>query len=235
VAATRDRDLLDEAPDRHRVVLTYAPMKPPPPLRAIAVLLALVAAAPAAADTVRYQRFRGLEDVTVAGAQVNPYRLRLSYRLPATWHARGKASGVARTFGPVGRSCRFTVRVSARAVADAAGQTAGTRLAGVLPAKGRALLDQGTRRNAAWRIVRGAGSDFTGLLVRPAPTVREQPANGRVWLEVRFSARADPSASCNIGRARVPIQQTGDALATAEVGGFDLTPRSASPRSRSPA
>lgn len=198
------------------------------------LVLALAWAAPAAADSVRYERFGGLQDVTVDGAQVNPYRLRLSYRLPATWHPRGKASGVARTFGPVG-SCRFSVRVSARAVADAAGQTAATRLAGVLPAKGRALLDQGTRRNAAWRIVRGAGSDFTGLLVRPAPTVRDQPANGRVWLEVRFSARADPSASCNIGRARVPIQQTGDALATAEVGGFDLTPRSASPRGRSPA
>jgi hypothetical protein len=187
------------------------------------VLLVLACAAPAAADSVRYERLGGLQDVPVNGAQLT-YRLRLSYRVPATWHQSGKASGVSRAFDRVG-SCRYSVRVSGRAVADAAGQDAATRLARIAPAKGHALLGHGTRGNSAWRIVRGVGTDFTGLLVRPAPSVRDQPSSGRVWLEVRFEAHTDPKAACNIGRAETPIQQTGDALATAEVGGFELTPR----------
>jgi hypothetical protein len=186
------------------------------------VLLAatLVAALPAQAATVRVQRFSGFRDVTVAGTQTN-YRLRLAYTVPGTWPARGTAIGLSRGFGPIG-SCRFTVRVTARAVTDA-GEPAATRVARLLPATGPLLLDNGTRSNAAWRVARTSGaSTVTGLLVRPAPSVKAQPATGRVWLEVRFVARADPSRECHSGGPRTVGAQTGDALATARVGGFQL-------------
>jgi hypothetical protein len=195
--------------------------------RATTGLLALtvtaaVAAAPADAAPPRVQRISSFQDVPVQGATLT-YRLRLSYVAPGTWHTRGKPTGLAHTFGPIG-SCRFTLRVRARAVADAAGQDAATRAARLLPSAGRFLLDDGTRRNAAFRVVQAASTDVvTGLFVRPAPTVRHQPASGRVWLEVRFTGTPDPSRECHAGGPRSLGRQIGDALATAVVGGFDLT------------
>jgi hypothetical protein len=194
--------------------------------RAITVLVVLavaaVTAAPAAARTVRYQRFSSFQDVAIVGTQAS-YRLRLSYVVPGTWPTRGKPSGLAHSFGPLG-SCRFTVRVKARAVADAAGQDAATRAARVLPGTGRFLLDYGTRRNVAFRVVRASATNVvSGLLVRPAPTVRHQPPNGRVWLEVRFTGTPDPSRECHSGGPRTLGGRIGDALATTAVGGFDLT------------
>jgi hypothetical protein len=188
----------------------------------LAVAVAAVAAAPADAGPVTVQRVGGFQDVLVQGAALT-YRLRLSYTVPGTWHTRGKPSGLSHTFGPIG-SCRFTLRVRARAVADAAGQDAATRAARLLPSTGRLLLDDGTRRNAAFRVVQAPSTDIvTGLLVRPAPTVRHQPAGGRVWLEVRFTGTPDPSRECHAGGPRSLGQQTGDALATAVAGGFELT------------
>ena len=181
-----------------------------------------LAAAPLPADaaTVRVQRFTGFQDVTVAGTQTK-YRLRLSYVVPGSWRQRGRANGLSRSFGPIG-SCRFTVRVTARTVIDA-DEPATTRVARLVPATGRLLLDAGTRSDGAWRVARTSGSStVTGLLVRPAPTVRTQPPGGRVWLEVRFVARADPSRECHAGGPRTVGAQTGDALATAAVGGFQL-------------
>jgi hypothetical protein len=181
----------------------------------------LVAALPAQAATVRVQRFSGFQDVRVSGASQVRYRLRLLYTVPGTWRVRGRASGLTRTFGPIG-SCRFTVRVSARAVADAS-ETAAARVARLLPVTGPRLLDAGTRANGAWRVARSTGSQaVTGLLVRPAPSVKTQPAGGRVWLEVRFSATPDPRTECHAGGPRTVGAQSGDALATAAVGGFQF-------------
>jgi|tagenome__1003787_1003787.scaffolds.fasta_scaffold20956774_4 hypothetical protein len=188
-------------------------------LAAVAVLAA--AALPAEGATVRVQRFSGFSDVSVAGAPQTHYRLRLSYVVPGTWPARGRPSGLFRTFSRIG-SCRFTVRVSVRAVADAS-EPAAARIARLRPATGPLLLDSGTRSNAAWRVVRTSGeSTVRGLLVRPAPSVKRQPADGRVWLEVRFLARAEPGRECHSGGPRTVARQTGDALATAAVGGFEL-------------
>jgi hypothetical protein len=189
---------------------------------AVLSLAMLAAALPAEAATVRVQRFSGFQDVRVSGASQTQYRLRLAYTVPGTWRVRGRASGLTRTFGPIG-SCRFAVRVSARAVADAGGETAAARVARLLPTTGPRLLDVGTRSNAAWRVARPTGSQsVTGLLVRPAPSVKTQPAGGRVWLEVRFAATPDPRTECHAGGPRTVGAQTGDALATAVVGGFQL-------------
>jgi len=143
-----------------------------------ALLIAmLVPALPSQAATVRVQRFSGFQDVRVTGASQTRYRLRLAYTVPGTWRVRGRAGGLTRTFGPIG-SCRFTVRVSARAVADAS-ETAAARVARLLPVTGPRLLDVGTRSNAAWRVARPTGSQaVTGLLVRPAPSVTRAAAAG---------------------------------------------------------
>jgi hypothetical protein len=187
----------------------------------LTLAVAAVAAAPADGATV-VQRISSFQDVPVQGATLT-YRLRLSYLAPGTWHTRGKPTGLSHTFGPIG-SCRFTLRVRARAVADAAGEDAATRAARLLPGVGRFVLDDGTRRNAAFRVVQAASTDIvTGLLVRPAPTVRHQPPNGRVWLEVRFTGTPDRRRECHAGGPRSLGRQIGDALATAVAGGFDLT------------
>jgi hypothetical protein len=184
------------------------------------VAATLAAALPAQGATVRVQRFTGFQDVTVSGAQTR-YRLRLTYVVPGTWRVRGRPSGLSRSFGPIG-SCRFTVRVTTRAVTDIS-EPAAARVARLLSGTGALVLDTGTRSNAAWRVVRTSGqSTVTGLLVRPAPSVKAQPPAGRVWLEVRFVARADPSRECHSGGPRTVGAQSGDALATAGVGGFEL-------------
>jgi hypothetical protein len=189
-------------------------------IAAALVATTLVAVAPAHGATVRVQRFSGFQDVTVAGTTTK-YRLRLAYVVPSTWRRRGRPNGLSRTFGPIG-SCRFTVSVRVRAVLGA-NETAAVRVARLLPASGGLLLDNGTRTNRAWRVARTSGSStVTGLLERPAPSVRTQPAGGRAWLEVRFTARADPSRECHSGGPRTVGAQTGDALATAVVGGFQL-------------
>jgi hypothetical protein len=191
-------------------------------LIAAVLLAAMLATLPAEGATVRVQRFAGFQDVRVKGAQQTRYRLRLSYTVRGTWPARSGARGLSRSFGPIG-SCRFTVRVSARAVTDAS-ESAATRVARLAPAATPAhLLDSGTRTNRAWRVVRASGSQsVSGLLVRPAPSVKTQPAGGRVWLEVRFRATPDPRRECHAGGPRTVGAQTGDALATASVGGFQL-------------
>jgi hypothetical protein len=181
---------------------------------------ALVAVVPARAATVRVQRFSGFQDVTVAGTSTK-YRLRLAYVVPGTWRLHSGGTALSRTFGPIG-SCRFTVRVTTRAVTGPS-EAAAARVARIQPASGGTVLDSGTRRNFAWSVLRRRGSDtVTGLLERPAPSVKTQPAGGRVWLEVRFTARADPSRECHSGGPRTVGAQSGDALATTAVGGFQL-------------
>src|SRR4051812_47306948 len=164
-------------------------------LAAVLVAAALAAAVPAqgatvrvqrfTGATVRVQRFTGFQDVQIADTALL-YRLRLSYVVPASWHQRGRATGLSRTFGPIG-SCRFTVRVRARVVRGPA-EPAAERVARLLPATGGLLLDAGTRGNSAWRVVRTPGSaTVTGLLTRPAPSIKTQPdPDGRAALEVRF-------------------------------------------------
>src|SRR4051794_41849399 len=70
-------------------------------LAAVLVATALAAAVPAQGATVRVQRFTGFQDVQI-GDTAFLYRLRLSYVVPASWHQRGRATGLSRTFGPIG-------------------------------------------------------------------------------------------------------------------------------------
>jgi hypothetical protein len=185
------------------------------------VAVAVVATAvPAHGATVRVQRFSGFRDVPIAATQ-KPYRLRVAYVVPGSWPLRGRGTAVARTFGPIG-SCRFTLRVTAGTTVDT-DEPAAARVARLVPQTGPLLLDAGTRGDGAWRVARTSGtSTVTGVLVRPAPSVRTPPASGRVWLELRFAATADPRRECHIGGPRTVGARTGDALATAALGGFEL-------------
>ena len=187
----------------------------------LALAIALLAAVPAQTAPVRYQRFSGFQDVAIPDTG-GTYRLRLSYLVPGSWHQLGRAHGLSRTFGPVG-SCRFTIRLTGRA-ATGSDADATTRVARLLPGRGRLVLDAGTRGNAAWRVVRTSGkAEVTALLVRPAPSVRTQPSSGRVWLQTRIVSRADPRTECHAGGPRTVGRQSGDALATAILGGFEVT------------
>src|SRR4051794_41359045 len=142
-------------------------------LAAVLVAAALAAAVPAQGATVRVQRFTGFQDVQI-GDTAFLYRLRLSYVVPASWHQRGRATGLSRTFGPIG-SCRFTVRVRARVVRGPA-EPAAERVARLLPATGGLLLHAGTRGNGAGRGVRAPGEP-TGPrpLTRPGAARQAQP------------------------------------------------------------
>ena len=119
-----------------------------------ALAAAVLAAVPAQTAPVRYQRFSGFQDVTVPDTQAR-YRLRLSYVVPGSWRVRGRAHGLRRKFGPLG-SCRFTIRLTAGAVTGA-DEDAAARAARLLSSSDRFVLDQGTRGNGAWRVVRSRG------------------------------------------------------------------------------
>jgi hypothetical protein len=187
---------------------------------ALLVATSLVAVVAAQGATVRVQRFSGFRDVTVAGTQ-SQYRLRLAYVVPGSWPRRGSGSPVTRSFGPIG-SCRFTVRMTARAVTGPS-ETATARVERVQPASGGTMLDNGARRNFAWSVLKVRGSDtVNAVLERPAPSMKTQPSGARAWLQVRFIATADPSRECHSGGPRTVGAQFGDALSTAAVGGFQL-------------
>ena len=51
------------------------------------------------------------------------------------------------------------------------------------------------------------------MLVRPAPTVRTQPAGKRVWLELKAFGRVDPKIECHAGGPRSVAAAFGDLLA----------------------
>ena len=152
------------------------------------------------------------------------YVLRTAYAVPSSWRRIGRKRGLTRRFGPIG-SCRIRVTITAAAVADVA-EDAVTRVGRLLPSSGGTVLDFGTRTNAAYRVVRASGTrEVTALLVKPAPTVRQQPAPNVVWIELRAHAVIDPRTECHSGGPRTVGTQLGDAFAAARVGGFQPTSR----------
>jgi hypothetical protein len=146
--------------------------------------------------------------------------VRSFYIAPASWKAvKAKRDAITRRFGPTG-SCRIRITVTARAVADA-DESAAARVTRLLPATSRYLHDEGTRRAAAWRVIRDRGTrTITGMLVRPATTVRTQPPGKRIWLELKAVGKVDPKVECHAGGPRSAAAQFGDLLAAGSLGGF---------------
>ena len=184
----------------------------------ILALLAGVAATAGAAS--RYVGISGSAERPVAGAPSISYVLRTFYIAPGSWKAaKAPRNATTRRFGPVG-SCKIRITLTARAVADA-DEPAAARVIRLLPATARYLHDEGTRRAAAWRVVRSSGSrTITGMLVRPAPSVRTQPPGGRVWLELKAVGKIDPTVECHAGGPRSVAAAFGDLLAAGSLGGF---------------
>lgn len=167
-----------------------------------------------------YAGIRGYSEGPVADAPSITYVVRSFYIAPASWKAaKAKPDATTRRFGPVG-SCKIRITVTARAVADA-DESAAARVTRLLPATGPYLHDEGTRRSSAWRVIRDRGTrTITGMLVRPATTVRTQPPGKRVWLELTAVGKVDPTVECHAGGPRSVAAAFGDLLAAGSLGGF---------------
>ena len=189
-------------------------------------LAIVVGAATVAGAESRYVGLRGFSEGPVADAPSTAYVLRTFYIAPASWKAaKAKRDAITRRFGPVG-SCKIKITVTARAVADA-DEAASGRVTRLLPAGRRYVDDEGTRGNAAWRVIRSGSATsrtVTGMLVRPAPTVRTQPQGKRVWLELKAVGVVDPTVECHAGGPRSVASAFADLLATGSLGGFEPQP-----------
>lgn len=183
-----------------------------------ALAAALLAAAPALA-AARYVRTSFYGDVKQADTNTT-YRLRVAYTVPAKYRALASKRRLVRRFGPIG-SCRITLEITARAAAGEV-EDATARVEKALPASGRALRDYGTRRNAAFRVVRVAGQGVRGLYATPAPSVKTQPAGKRLWLELDAAGTIDPNVECHSGGPRSVADEIANAFATARLGGFQF-------------
>jgi hypothetical protein len=189
------------------------------------VATAISAVVVATASGAGSDRVRGYGDVAVEGTTGKRYVMRTTYAVPSSWPRLGRrrASKLTHRFGPIG-SCRIRVTISGVAVADAPEDSV-TRVTRLLPGTGRGLLDHGTRTNAAYRVVRASTRGVDALLVKPAPTVRQQPAPRIVWLELRAIAVIDSRTECHSGGPRTVGTLLGDAFAAARLGGFEPLPR----------
>ena len=189
------------------------------------VATAISAVAVATASGAGSNRVRGYGDVAVQGATGTRYVVRTTYAVPSSWRRLGRRKTLKLThrFGPIG-SCRIRVTISGAAVADGREDSV-ARVTRLLPATGRGLLDYGTRTDAAYRVVRASTRGVDALLVKPAPTVRQQPAPLIVWLELRAIAVIDSRTECHSGGPRTVGTLLGDAFAAARIGGFEPQPR----------
>jgi hypothetical protein len=188
----------------------------------LAAISALVAATAYAARTEG--RVTGFGEVAVRGSEDMRYVVRVRYTVPGSWRRVGRQKGLRHRFGPIG-SCRIRVTISASTIADVK-EGAVSRATRLLPGAGRAVLDYGTRTNAAYRVVRAAdGKGVNALLVKPAPTVRQEPAPRIVWIELRARAVIDSRTECHSGGPRTVGRLLGDAFAAARLGGFQTAAR----------
>ncbi len=168
---------------------------------------------------------KGFGEVAVQGAAGTRYMLRTDYLVPSAWPQIGRRKGRTLThrFGPLG-SCLIRVTISARAVADVP-ENSVARATRLLPLAGPTLYDFGTRTNAAYRVDRApGGKEVIALLVKPAPSVVQQPAPRIVWIELRARGVIDPGVECHAGGPRTVGASLGDAFAAAKVGGFQPRP-----------
>lgn len=193
------------------------------PLIALLLAAALLAGgtlAIASSSSSRYVAVSGYRTAPVAGATSTSYTVRDRYIVSSTWRAaKAKRDATTRRYGPVG-SCRIRITIRARSVA-AADEPAADRVARLLKTSTRYVYDVGTRQNAAWRVIRDTKAQtITGMLVRPAPTVRSQPAGKRVWLELKAFGRVDPKVECHAGGPRSIAAAFGDLLASGSLGGY---------------
>jgi hypothetical protein len=193
---------------------------------ALAFGLALPATAGAATSTDYVAR--SFTDTAATGLPVTgplaPRRAvaRVRVIVPARWTRQSAPAGQLRLITP-GVGCRYRVTFTVGAALSSPGASA-ARVDALLPSPGaRRVLDEGTRRGAAFRVTRPVSPDErirlrglrTGILTRRADIV---PAGQNAWADVRVAATERAGDECHSGTYRENVGPAlGDALATARV------------------
>jgi len=184
-------------------------------LLALAAVAAPVAIASAAGnDTARRNH--------ISFTERNTYRpgyttgLSASFFSVGSWAPVKSSSKSHRSFHAGGSSCRYSITVSTRLVADGA-ETPAEHVTAALPVPAAAyLLDYGTRGTAsAWRVTRLKTTGGVVKLSAMRADHRSLGGGGKGWQETIVSAVSRAGSECHSGTYRATLgPQIGDLLAT---------------------
>ena len=175
-------------------------------LRATALALAAAAVlAPAALATpavTPYNRYTINDASTLAGLKVE-FRNYLLF--PKKLTDKTANGGPVLRFGPIG-SCRFNLSVSANVTSRDVAETAVAHAARLQPADAPYVYAEGTRKTAAWRVVRLKGTaNVRSIWVLPVSlrtTALYGGATVPAWLELRGTANEHTDGACHSGGPR---------------------------------
>ncbi len=158
---------------------------------------------------------RTLRDVTEVDGAPRPVRTTVGVIVPASWRPHGSTDARLRLRDTTTPGCPVDIEVFDRVVTGSAG-SARARLAAGLPARtSRHVVDSGTRRAAAWRVVRHRGADITGryaIASDRATQAISPPGDQVVWHEVEITTTS--TGECHSGTYRRVAEQIGSALAS---------------------
>lgn len=146
---------------------------------------------------------------------------RASLLVPGTWHPLPHSSPRALRFIGGLPECRFHITLTQRVVQSTDGSAA-DRLASSMP-HADALLDDGIRRAAAWRVILHKKSPADTVIAERTQKVstapdKLPPAGQAVWHELRARATEPPGGECHSGSYRDLVgPQLGDVMATARI------------------
>jgi|SRR5580765_6296277 len=204
---------------RPRVVLASA---------GLTLLILAASATAASANTYRSYTLdpNGQRSTPVAGSTLRGY-LSARFLFPTSYRRLANA-GDALRFSAGARSCHYVVTFSLRFRQAADGTAAEHVAADLVPASSPYLLEDGTRKLNAWRVVRlprnvatptdtrvRLRAELARRISAPAGTV---PAGQAIWVELRVSATSTQGSECHSGTWRDALgPRIGDALATTKV------------------
>jgi hypothetical protein len=189
-----------------------------------AFALALAAPAPAGAELLVRQTFRG--QIPVTGLQGVTGAMDAQMLLVREWRPfdRDSEAGTLRARSVIG-GCRQDVTFTLRLVVSTAPTTA-EHLSLRLPNRpGVPLIDRGERDDGAWRVVRGTKGRTSALYAAPSAHRRWTGLGEgeRVFREVHVASV--PTGTCSGLRTRKVARSVGDALATTATRAGNATAR----------
>lgn len=208
----------------------FGKMMRPTPLTALAVLVtALTLTATAGASTRPFYsaerpgpfRISGGGEVAVRGSAGLTGMVRVNLVFPRTWKRTSKRT--SRTLKLLTPSSCGHVATLTPNLTQGVTQSAAARAAALLPATGRYVMDTGTRRGSAFRVVRDRRSNTVrGVLVTPLASAYSPgvPSGQTVYAQISAVATANPKRECHSGGPRSVAAALGDAFAIGGAGGF---------------
>lgn len=176
----------------------------------LSLLLAGLAVAATRIHSTAYERVAWSGTTAVEGLPGVNARWSTWIVVPKKWKATATKTGALRLRQP-DESCTYVITVANR-VAVGPAMTAAERVAAAIPAKGRALHDQGQRNQTAWQVgklapgIRGQRSVRAGFGLTAPP-------GSAVWHDVVVSATPRPNSECHSGHVHGTGRQIADALA----------------------